>query len=365
MKTIIVTGGAGFIGCNFVRAVLSKTDWRVVVFDRLSYAGNVMSLQGLEDNPRFEFSLGNICDSAAVNALYERWQPQSIVNFAAETHVDRSIDGPREFLDTNVIGTFQLLEASRRYLSKQDPGDRSRFRFLHVSTDEVYGTLADVGKFTEKTAYAPNSPYAASKASSDHFVSAYHSTYGLPTLITNCSNNYGHYQFPEKLIPLTILRAISGKSLPIYGDGRNVRDWLYVEDHCDAILAVLEGGRVGEKYNIGGNSERSNVEVVDEVCAVLEELLPASRNPMLVAQGISRYRDLKTFVPDRPGHDFRYAIDCSLIARELNWQPRMEFSQGLRLTAGWYLLNRDWCEGVQRGLYSGERLGLQVSENLR
>jgi dTDP-glucose 4,6-dehydratase len=365
MKTIIVTGGAGFIGCNFVRAVLSKTDWRVVVFDRLTYAGNVMSLRGLEDNPRFEFSLGNICDSAAVDALCERWLPQSIVNFAAETHVDRSIDGPREFLDTNVVGTFQLLEASRRYLSKQDPIKRSQFRFLQVSTDEVYGTLGDEGKFTEKTPYAPNSPYAASKASSDHFVNAYHSTYGLPTLTTNCSNNYGQYQFPEKLIPLTILRAVNGKSLPIYGDGRNVRDWLYVEDHCDAILAVLEGGRVGEKYNIGGNSERSNVEVVDEVCAVLEELLPATQNPILTVQGILRYGDLKTFVPDRPGHDFRYAIDCSLISGELHWRPRMNFSQGIRLTAGWYLLNRDWCESVQRGLYSGERLGLQPSVNLR
>jgi dTDP-glucose 4,6-dehydratase len=358
MKTMIVTGGAGFIGCNFVRMVLAKTDWMVVVFDRLTYAGNILNLRGVEGNPRFAFVLGDIGDIAALNLLLNQWQPEAIVNFAAQTHVDRSIDGPREFLETNVIGTFQLLEAARQFWSERD--SRNRFRFLHVSTDEVYGTLGDRGKFTENTPYAPNSPYAASKASSDHFVHAYHATYGLPTLITNSSNNYGRYQFPEKLIPLTILRAVSGNRLAIYGDGRNVRDWLYVDDHCDGILAVLERGRVGQRYNVGGCGEKTNLGIVEEVCTVLEDLLPASRNPCLVAEGIASYSDLKTFVPDRPGHDFRYAVDFSRMARELQWQPRVNLAQGLRLTTSWYLLNREWCDNVQSGNYSGERLGLQL-----
>lgn len=359
MKTIVVTGGAGFIGCNFVRTLLSRTDWRVVVFDRLTYAGNRLNLRSVEGSRRYEFILGDIGDGKRVTSVLEQWRPHAIVNFAAETHVDRSIDGPRDFIDTNVLGTFQLLEAAKRYYS--DSGDHSgdQFRFLHVSTDEVYGTLGDQGKFTEQAPYAPNSPYAASKASADHFVNSYYVTYGLPTLITNCSNNYGLYQFPEKLIPLTILRAISGKPLRIYGDGRNVRDWIYVEDHCEGILAVLRNGRVGGKYNIGSNNELTNLAIVDKICEVLEELLPAPHNSCMRALGLSNYSALKTLVPDRPGHDYRYAVDCSRITRELQWRPRTEFSEGLRLTASWYLRNRDWCETVQRGSYSGERLGLQ------
>jgi dTDP-glucose 4,6-dehydratase len=359
MKAIIVTGGAGFIGCNFVRILLSRTDWRVVVLDRLTYAGNLVNLRSVQESPRYEFILGDIADSKKVTSLLERWQPDAIVNFAAETHVDRSIDGPRDFIDTNVLGTFHLLEATTRYYSDGGGRRRDQFRFLHVSTDEVYGTLGDQGKFTEQTPYAPNSPYAASKASSDHFVHSYYATYGLPTLITNCSNNYGSYQFPEKLIPLSILRAISGKPLPIYGDGRNVRDWIYVEDHCEGILAVLRKGRIGEKYNIGGNSERTNLALVDKICEVLEEVVPAAQNPCMIARGLSNYSALKTFVPDRPGHDYRYAVDCSRITRELQWRPRTGLSEGLRLTASWYLRNRDWCETVQRGSYAGERLGLQ------
>jgi dTDP-glucose 4,6-dehydratase len=360
MKTMIVTGGAGFIGCNFVRNVLRKTDWNVVVFDKLTYAGNRLNLRGVDSN-RYAFVQGDISDRGAVEAVMNRWHPRAVVNFAAETHVDRSIDTPRNFLQTNVVGTFELLDVVRKYWAHIETGERKRFRFLHVSTDEVYGSLGETGEFTENTRYAPNSPYAASKASSDHFVRAYHHTYGLPTLLTNCSNNYGYFQFPEKLIPLLILSAIAGKNLPIYGDGLNVRDWLFVEDHCNGILAVLERGQVGEHYNIGGSSERTNLEVLAEICAALDAMAPAQQNPALAARGFTSYSELRTFVPDRPGHDRRYAIDCSRIKRELDWSPQVALTEGIRLTVSWYLLNRAWCEAVQNGTYAGERLGMSAT----
>jgi dTDP-glucose 4,6-dehydratase len=358
MQTMIVTGGAGFIGSNFVRLALARTDQRVVVFDKLTYAGNLSSLDDVARDPRFVFVKGDIADRAAVEGLYAAYRPTWVVNFAAESHVDRSIDRPRDFVDTNVLGTFELLDVGRRYCAEIDPAARAGVRFLHVSTDEVYGTLGPSGMFSETTPYAPNSPYAASKAAADHFVRAFHETYGLPVLITNCSNNYGPYQYPEKLIPLMLLNAFEGKPLPIYGDGGNIRDWLFVEDHCDGILLVLQRGRVGEKYNIGGHNEHTNLALVDRLCAVLGELLPAAQNQALVAKGIRRYEALKTFVTDRPGHDRRYAIDATKIREELGWQPRHDFDAGIRRTVRWYLAHRDWCEAVQAGRYQRERLGL-------
>jgi len=358
MKTIVVTGGAGFIGSNFARMILARKGWRVIVFDKLTYAGSLLNLRSIEADPSYTFVCGDIADRDAVKSVVEHWQPDAIVNFAAETHVDRSIDGPRSFIRTNVDGTFELLEAARQYWLRLGPAARHRFRLLHISTDEVFGSLGEAGRFREDTAYAPNSPYSASKASSDHFARAYYQTYGLPVLITNCSNNYGYFQFPEKLIPLTILNAIAGRDLTIYGDGGNVRDWLFVEDHCDGIEAVLERGRIGESYNIGGNSERTNLEVVAEVSAVLEELMPAALNAALTARGLADYVQLQTLVPDRPGHDRRYAVDCSRIERELGWTPRMSFSAGIRATVRWYLANRQWCERVQSGQYEGQRLGV-------
>ena len=358
METMIVTGGAGFIGSNFVRLALARTDQRVVVFDKLTYAGNLASLEDVARDQRFVFVKGDITDRAAVQALYAAHRPTWVVNFAAESHVDRSIDRPRDFVDTNVVGTFELLDAARSYCAELDAAARARFRFLHVSTDEVYGTLGPTGLFSETTPYAPNSPYAASKAAADHFVRAYHETYGLPVLITNCSNNYGPYQFPEKLIPLMLLNAVEAQPLPIYGDGGNVRDWLFVEDHCEGILLALQRGRVGEKYNIGGQNERTNLELVDRLCAVLEELFPAAHNPALVGKGVQRYEALKSFVPDRPGHDRRYAIDATKIRQELGWQPRHDFEAGMRRTVRWYLEHRDWCDAVQAGRYRRERLGL-------
>jgi dTDP-glucose 4,6-dehydratase len=357
MLTTIVTGGAGFIGSNFVRLALANENWRVVVIDKLTYSGNLLNLSEVQDDPRFSFIQADIADQSAVAAAFEQWRPDYVVNFAAETHVDRSIDGPRNFLTTNVAGTFELLEAARNYWSRLEASRRSNFRFLQISTDEVYGSLGDTGLFREDSNYAPNSPYAASKAAADHFVRSYHETFGLPTLISNCSNNYGFNQFPEKLIPLTIYNAIEGKPLPIYGNGQNVRDWLFVEDHCDAIMTILTRGRAGERYNIGGRSERTNIEVARQVCDILEELFPSDRNPALAATGHSSYRDLITFVPDRPGHDRRYAIDCSRIERELGWTSRVSFEAGLRITVRWYLLNREWCQAVQDGHYDGERLG--------
>lgn len=361
MDTMIVTGGAGFIGANFVRLALARTDARVVVMDKLTYAGNRQSLADVVEHPRFVFVQADIGDRAAVEAVYRDYRPLWVVNFAAESHVDRSIDGPRVFIQTNINGTFELLDAARLYVAELDTLARARFRFLHVSTDEVYGTLGPSGLFSEETPYAPNSPYAASKAAADHLVRASYETYGLPTLITNCSNNYGPYQFPEKLIPLMLLNALEGKPLPIYGDGRNIRDWLFVEDHCEGILLVLLKGRVGEKYNIGGRNERTNLEVVDHLCAALEAVWPAAQNPGLVARGLRSYAELKTFVPDRPGHDRRYAIDASKIREELGWTPRHDFHSGLRQTVQWYLAHRDWCEMVQSGRYQRERLGLATS----
>jgi dTDP-glucose 4,6-dehydratase len=357
MDCILVTGGAGFIGSNFVRLALERTSARIVVVDQLTYAGSLESLRDLERLSRFDFVRADIADRAALEVIFREHQPTWIANFAAESHVDRSIDGPRPFLQSNAVGAFELLEASRRYLTGKDRALRERFRFLHVSTDEVYGSLGKTGRFKETTPYAPRSPYSASKAAADHFVQAYHATYGLPTLLTNCSNNYGPYQFPEKLIPVLILNAIEGKPLPIYGDGQNVRDWLYVGDHCEGLLRVLERGRVGEKYNLGGNEERTNLEIVERVCAHLDRLYPTSRNPNLAGRGMERYEELKTFVDDRPGHDRRYAVDTAKIRRELDWSPAHDLDSGLADTVRWYLEHRDWCEAVS-GDYQRERLGL-------
>ena len=358
MGTMLVTGGAGFIGSNFVRHALAGTDDRVVVVDKLTYAGNLESLDEVSGHPRFAFVQSDIADRDAIAKVFGQYRPDTVVNFAAETHVDRSIDDPSAFVRTNLLGTFELLQASRHQLAKLEPDRRAAFRFLHVSTDEVYGSLGPEGLFGEETPYAPNSPYAASKAGADHLVRAYRETYGLPTLLTNCSNNYGPYQFPEKLIPLMILNAVEGRPLPIYGDGGNVRDWLFVEDHCAGVLLVLRQGQPGEKYNLGGGNEKRNLEVVDGICAVLEREYPAAENPALRARGTLRYADLRSFVKDRPGHDRRYAIDASKVARELGWQPRHDFDAGLRKTVRWYLDHARWCEHVQSGKYRRERLGL-------
>ncbi len=358
MRTLLVTGGAGFIGANFVRHALARNAGRVVVFDKLTYAGNLGNLADVAVDPRFAFVQGDIADREAVRAAFATHRPDAVLNFAAESHVDRSIDSPGDFVRTNITGTFELLEAARHLLSERGEAERAAFRFLHVSTDEVYGSLGPTGLFTEETAYAPNSPYAASKAAADHLVRAYHHTFGLPTLITNCSNNYGPFQFPEKLIPLMILNALEGKPLPIYGDGRNVRDWLFVEDHCAGILQVLDRGLPGEKYNLGGNSERTNLEIVDTLCALLEEARPALENAALRARGVTTYTALKTFVADRPGHDRRYAIDASKIARELGWTPRHDFASGMAATVRWYLDNSAWCAEITSGRYRRERLGL-------
>jgi dTDP-glucose 4,6-dehydratase len=358
VATLLITGGAGFIGCNLVRRALrrSTASDRIVVVDKLTYAGSLRNLEEPLDDPRVRLVKADIADAAAMAAVFGETRPTALLNLAAETHVDRSIDGPRPFVDTNIVGTFVLLETARRFTAGLSPEERSAFRFLHVSTDEVYGTLGPAGQFSENTAYAPNSPYAASKASADHLVRAYHETYGLPTIITNCSNNYGPFQFPEKLIPLTILNALDGRPLPIYGDGGNIRDWLHVEDHCAGLLVALDSGRPGDKYNIGGANERTNLEVVDGICDALEQLRPAAGNPAL--HGRAGYRELKTFVPDRPGHDRRYAIDASKMRRELSWAPQHGFEDGLRSTTRWYLEHRGWCEAVQKGRYDRERLGL-------
>jgi dTDP-glucose 4,6-dehydratase len=363
METLFITGGAGFIGSNLVRLALAQTEARVVVIDKLTYAGHLENLAGLDQNPRFVFVRADIVDRSALEAVFQQYQPTALCNLAAETHVDRSIDDPSAFITTNVVGTFHLLEVTRHYLARLEPQARHHFRFLHVSTDEVYGTLGATDLFSETTAYAPNSPYAASKAGADHLVRAYHETYRVPTLITNCSNNYGPYQFPEKLIPLMLLNAIEGKPLPIYGDGKNIRDWLYVEDHCAGILLVLQQGKVGEKYNIGGGNERTNLQIVENLCTLLEESLPATRNPALVAKGITSYAALKAFVPDRPGHDRRYAIDASKIRQQLGWVPRHDFASGLRQTIRWYLNQREWCEAIQSGRYQRERLGLSTERS--
>ena len=362
MSTLLVTGGAGFIGCNFVRTALAQTQSKVVVLDKLTYAGSLENLRDVSDEPRFAFVRADIADRSAVEQVFREHAPTGVLNFAAESHVDRSIDGPAEFIRTNVVGTFTLLEVARHHTAKLGASERDRFRFLHVSTDEVYGSLGPTGAFSEDTPYAPNSPYSASKAGADHLVRAYFHTYGLPTLTTNCSNNYGPYHFPEKMIPLMILNALEGKPLPIYGDGSNVRDWLYVEDHCEGILAALQRGKPGEKYNIGGNNERTNLEIVDAVCDELEKLVPATSNANLASQGLESYRELKSFVTDRPGHDLRYAIDASRARDELGWEPRFDLGDGLALTVRWFVENREWCESVQADNYRRERLGLSDDE---
>jgi len=358
MNAWIVTGGAGFIGSNFVRLALARSDARVVVIDKLTYAGNLESLADVAEHPRFHFVKADIADRAAVDQIFGEHRPSAVLNFAAETHVDRSIDGPSAFIQTNVCGAFELLDAARHHVAQLDADLRRRFRFLHVSTDEVYGSLGPSGAFTETTPYEPNSPYSASKAAADHLVRAFHATYGLPTLLTNCSNNYGPYQYPEKLIPLMILNAVEAKPLPIYGDGGNVRDWLHVADHCEGVLLVLQHGRPGERYNLGGGEERTNLEIIDGICAQLEQVRPAARNPALAAAGVESYAALKSFVPDRPGHDRRYAIDASKIRAELGWRPQRDLNKGLAETVRWYLDHRSWCAEVQAGHYARERLGL-------
>jgi len=343
-KTILITGGAGFIGSNFILQWIKSERTAVINLDKLTYAGNLHNLERVSSDPGYEFIEGDICDRDLLNRIFQQHHPQALVHFAAESHVDRSIYGPDDFVRTNVHGTFCLLEAARAYYADLADGDRGEFRFLHVSTDEVFGSLsADDPPFSETTPYAPNSPYSASKAGSDHLVRAYHHTYGLPTLTTNCSNNYGPYQFPEKLIPLMILNARAGKPLPVYGDGQNVRDWLYVEDHCEAIRAVLARGRVGESYNIGGWNEKRNLDIVETLCGLLDELCP---NDPIVP-----HKALITFVKDRPGHDRRYAMDARKIERELGWRPRETFETGLRKTIDWYLQNEQWVKDVTAGNY--------------
>jgi len=349
MKTLLVTGGAGFIGGNFVLDLLAQGGYRIVNLDALTYAGNLDTLAPVRDRAEHVFARGDIGDPALVRQLLDAHRPQGVVNFAAESHVDRSIDGPATFVQTNVVGTLNLLQCVLAYWRALPLGEQDAFRFLHVSTDEVYGSLGPVGRFTEETAYAPNSPYSASKAASDHLVRAFHHTYGLPTLTTNCSNNYGPYQFPEKLIPLMVQKAVTGQPLPVYGDGRNVRDWLYVLDHCRAIQRVLELGRPGEVYNVGGDAECENIDVVRTILRLVDERRP-------LPGGASR-ESLITYVRDRPGHDRRYAIDASKIKRELSWRPLETFETGIARTVDWYLANQDWVGRVMDGSYRGERLG--------
>ncbi|MEG6585037.1 dTDP-glucose 4,6-dehydratase [Dendrosporobacter sp. 1207_IL3150] len=349
MKTLLVTGGAGFIGSNFVRTAIKCDNYKIINLDKLTYAGNITSLDDLTGNPNCVFIKGAIEDRTLVAEIIRKYKPDAIVNFAAESHVDRSIDDPRDFIHTNIVGTYELLEAARFYWVGLSNQDKKAFRFLHISTDEVYGSLGQSGYFTEETPYAPNSPYSASKAASDHLVRAYHHTYGLPTLTTNCSNNYGPYQFPEKLIPLMILNALSGRSLTVYGDGLNIRDWLYVEDHCNAIITVLENGNIGGTYNIGGHNEKTNLEIVHIICDILDIDKPR-------ADGRS-YRQQIIFVKDRPGHDRRYAIDATKMKTELGWIPKESFKTGIQKTINWYLNNPVWIENVCSGKYRGERLG--------
>jgi dTDP-glucose 4,6-dehydratase len=358
-KTFLVTGGAGFIGSAVVRELINNSGHKVVNIDKLTYAGNPESLASVEDNPRYTFIQADICDADAMAKAFSQQQPDVVMHLAAESHVDRSIDGPAEFIETNIVGTYTLLEAARTYwksLPHTDAEKAAGFRFHHISTDEVYGDLPHPGDtanaeqhlFTETTAYAPSSPYSASKASSDHLVRAWQRTYGLPTLVTNCSNNYGPYHFPEKLVPLLILNALAGKPLPVYGDGSQIRDWLYVEDHARALILVAQKGAIGETYNIGGHNEKQNLEVVQAICDTLQDLVPKQ----------TRYRDQITYVKDRPGHDLRYAINASKIERELGWAPKETFETGLRKTVQWYLANESWWQRVQDGSYQGERLGV-------
>ena len=347
MKKCLVTGGCGFIGSNYIRTVLDREeDLHVVNLDKLTYAGNIQNLNGISSN-NLTIVKGDICDVDLVNSLFEKHHFDTVVHFAAESHVDRSIEGPAEFIQTNVVGTLNLLEQSRIFINKTN---NDNFRFLHVSTDEVYGSLGDDGKFLETTPYDPSSPYSASKAGSDHLVRAWNRTFGLPTLITNCSNNYGSYQFPEKLVPLMIINCLQGTPLPVYGKGENVRDWLFVGDHCDAIHTVLANGEIGETYNIGGNNEIKNIDVVTIICSLLDEISPREDG--------SSYSDLITFVKDRPGHDFRYAIDAGKIQNDLGWSPNESFETGIRKTIHWYLDNQNWWKAIQDNNYRQERLGV-------
>ncbi|MEZ8195325.1 dTDP-glucose 4,6-dehydratase [Vibrio cortegadensis] len=349
---ILVTGGAGFIGSAVVRHIINATNDTVVNLDKLTYAGNLDSLTDIMDNPRYSFEQVDICDRESLDQVFSQHQPDLVMHLAAESHVDRSIDGPAAFIETNILGTYTLLEAARRYWLQLNDTRKSAFKFHHISTDEVYGDLEGTDDlFTENTSYAPSSPYSASKASSDHLVRAWQRTYGFPTLVTNCSNNYGPYHFPEKLIPLMILNALEGKPLPVYGNGMQIRDWLYVEDHARALYKVVTEGEVGETYNIGGHNEKANIEVVQTICSLLEELRPNK------PQGVAHYQDLITYVTDRPGHDVRYAIDATKIASELNWTPQETFESGIRKTVEWYLSNKEWWSRVLDGSYSLERLG--------
>ena len=350
-KTVIVTGGSGFIGTNMVRLLMSSGEYRVVNLDALTYAANAASLADLEENQDYVFVNGNITDSELVASLFEKYQPVGVFHLAAESHVDRSIISPEDFIQTNVVGTYRLLEAARAYYATLSDERKSEFRFLHVSTDEVFGSLGADGYFTEETPYSPNSPYAASKASSDHFVRAYHHTYGLPTIITNCSNNYGPYQFPEKMIPLMIMNALSGKPLPVYGDGSNVRDWIYVEDHCKAVKLAFEKGRLGEEYAIGANNEQKNIDLVNQICSILDDVAPPVEIPQLRDRGLQSYAELIQFVTDRPGHDRRYAIDSAKITRQLGWQAEVGFEAGLRRTIDWYLSNPKWVDQASGGSF--------------
>ncbi|MBQ6352286.1 MAG: dTDP-glucose 4,6-dehydratase [Lentisphaeria bacterium] len=345
---VIVTGGAGFIGSALIRYLIRETDAEVMNLDKLTYAGNLASLREVETSPRYHFTRADICDGAAVRRIFREFRPDAIMHLAAESHVDRSIDGPLEFVRTNVLGTATLLDAALGYWRELPAERKQAFRFQHISTDEVYGSLGATGLFTERTPYDPRSPYSASKASSDHMVRAWHHTFGLPVLLSNCSNNYGPYHFPEKLIPLVILNALDGKKLPIYGKGENIRDWLFVEDHARALWLIDRKGKVGETYNIGGRNERTNLQVVQAICRILDELRPKTSGS---------YADQITFVTDRPGHDLRYAIDADKLRSELGWEPREDFDSGLRLTVKWYLENDWWWRPIREGKYSGERLG--------
>lgn len=354
MKRILVTGGAGFIGSAVVRHIIADTNNSVVVVDKLTYAGNLESLTPVADNERYSFEQVDICNRNELDRVFAQYQPDYVMHLAAESHVDRSIDGPADFIETNIVGTYTMLEAARQYWNGLDASRKDAFRFHHISTDEVYGDLHGTDDFfTETTPYAPSSPYSASKASSDHLVRAWLRTYGFPTIVTNCSNNYGPYHFPEKLIPLIILNALAGKPLPVYGNGAQIRDWLYVEDHARALYLVVTEGAIGETYNIGGHNERKNIDVVKTVCALLEELVPSK------PEGVEHYADLITYVTDRPGHDMRYAIDAAKIEHELGWRPQETFESGIRKTVQWYLANESWWKRVQDGSYAGERLGLQ------